>query len=397
MHVEKRTRNRVARAVAATTGAIAAALVITHGCGGGSSDSIFVEGFQGTRSKQLTVALTQLAESAIPGLYESMRVELVELRDGASRFCAAPDEASLASLQSDWLEAMATWARARVIGIGPIRDENRNLRLHFWPDKNGNVSRAVQQLLARDTPLDAETISVQSVPAQGLSALEFLLFDVPEGALAAYQNPETGPRRCEMTTAITGNLVRIAEETLAGWDRNGGNFADELALAGQGSSTFATRGDALEEILTGMITIATQTRDERIRAPLAPNSENGPRPNQAEAYRSRKSLELIAYTVEGLQTVYRGGEPRAEEFGLDNLLRETEQGELDLEIRDRFEDVIETAGRVPVPLEEAIFTPEGREQVQELLDAATRMTRILENELSIATGVIVGFNENDGD
>src|SRR6185369_6246686 len=111
--------NRLAVALAASAGALTTALVIAHGCGGGSSDSIFVENFQGERSKQLTVALTQLAEHSIPDSYEALRAELVPLQESAGRFCAAPDEGGLESVQSAWRSSIAAWARAKVVSFGP--------------------------------------------------------------------------------------------------------------------------------------------------------------------------------------------------------------------------------------------------------------------------------------
>jgi predicted lipoprotein len=393
----KRGGSRILFVSIAGAAALWVAFAAAQGCGGSGSDEIVLEGFETERTRQLSQILTQLGEVVIPGMYAALQAELGVLEEDAKRFCAAPDTTGLESLRASWRQVMAAWARARVITFGPIEEENRRLRIQFWPDGNANVPRAVAQLLEVETPITAELLARRPAPAQGLSAMEYLLFDPAENPLAAFQAAGTGPRRCALATAIAANLESVVHETITAWDRAGGGWVDQLVLAGRGSTTFVKRGDAIDEIVGGILAVMVETRDRRLQDPLGVGSDSGPKPERSEAALGGISLDLIIDTLDGIERVYRGGEPRAADFGLDNLLRETGQEGLDLEIRERFDGVIDTASAIPVSLVDALRTPEGRTQVEAVVAAVKGLNRLLERDLVSATGVTVGFNANDGD
>src|SRR5690606_13091926 len=219
-------------------------------CGGGSVTTTGTAGgdgeVPGTRPERQTLLLEQLADRVVVPRYAAMTRAFDELDAVTVRFCAAPDATGLEDVRTAWRDAIEAWLEASVIQFGPIRDDNRNLRIEFWPDGNNNVPRAVQQMLARTDELTAETLARQSVAAQGLPALERLLFD-PDDVLAEFTTGERAARRCTFATAISGNLRGIAAAVEAGW--RGGGFRDQLARAGRGSDVFATREAAVEEVV----------------------------------------------------------------------------------------------------------------------------------------------------
>src|SRR6185369_15160323 len=105
--------------------------------------------------------------------------------------------AGLTSVQDGWRHAMDAWLAASIVQFGPIHDDNRRLRIEFWPDANNNVSRSVQQVLARDDELTPATLAGQSVAAQGLSAYEQLVFAADgDDVLASFTTAPRAARRC---------------------------------------------------------------------------------------------------------------------------------------------------------------------------------------------------------
>ena len=222
--------------------------LIALSCGGGLGNNADLPT---TQRGRLTLILEDLAYAVAVPQYQAMTAAFVDLQNTTDAFCAAPDAPGLERTRAAWRRAMETWLVASTVDLGPIGDENRALRIEFWPDANNNVRRAVNQMLVRDDLLTAETLARQSVAAQGLPALELLLFDDTD-TLAAFTSGERAARRCTYARAITGNLLTIAQQVEVGWTADGG-YAAQLVSAGRGSDVFATREAAIDEVVNQLV------------------------------------------------------------------------------------------------------------------------------------------------
>ena len=373
---------------------IAIAMAPSCGGGGGSPGGGTDEGVPDTRRERLTLLLEDLGNRVIVPSYASMADSFTALEGSASQFCAAPSSSTLDGLRQAWRASMRAWLVAGTTQFGPIHDDNRRLRIEFWPDPNNNVRRSVQQVLARSDALDATSLAGQSVAGQGLPALEMLIFDPDRDVLASFTIDAGAARRCQYAVAIAGNLHRIAEEIVREWRRTEGGFVDQLTTAGSGSDTFATRDAAIEEVVNSLVTMVEVTKNNRLGDPLGGATVADAKPFRAESYLSGSSLDNVSSAVEGLLLVYTSD---GDHFGFDDYLRSLDRFRLNGEITDAFDSVERLAAAVPVPLTEAVQDEAQRTNVVQLFDAATLLTQLLKNQLSEVMQVTVGFNENDGD
>jgi predicted lipoprotein len=369
--------------------AVAIAAGAMHGCGGGGGGSGGGTGEQGAPGYPAILSAT--GEEIIIPLYEAMASRTATLESSARGFCTAPTASALESFRGAWRDAIASWLEVTWIEIGPIKSQNRRLRIHFWPDANNNVRRSVDQLLARSEPLTEAFLSGQTVAGQGFPALELLLFDPGRDALADFTAPETGARRCDYAVAIAANLSTIADELVAEWRRDGGNFVDQLALAGNGSTAFASPAAAVEELINVVVSSIEQTKNDRLGGPLGADGTS-PRPERAESRPSGNSLPNVIHAVEGLRAAISGAS-----FDVDAYLRQIGRVQLADRIRAEMDETVALASSVSQPLAEAVTNPDQADELAALFDAATRLTRTLKNDLSFALGVTIGFNMNDGD
>ena len=71
------------------------------------------------------------------------------------------------------------WARAQLIKTGPLSLFLRYERFAYWPEARNVTQRMLDALIASNDPkeLAPETLVRDSVAAQGLTALERLLYD----------------------------------------------------------------------------------------------------------------------------------------------------------------------------------------------------------------------------
>jgi hypothetical protein len=287
---------------------------------------------------------------------------------------------------------MEAWLIASTVSLGPIGDENRDLRIEFWPDANNNVPRAVDQMLLRDDALTAEILARQSVAAQGLPALELLLFDPDTDALAAFTSGDRAARRCVYARAIGGNLVAIAQQIEFGWTADGG-YAAQLASAGRGSNVFATREAAIDEVVNQLVTTMGVVRGNRIGDPLGGDTAAEAKPFRAESVASGNSLANISAVLRGVGSSIGAG-PR---FGFTHYLRDSSRDALAAKLSGEIDTLQSLIASIPVPLADAVQDDAQRPRVVELLDHATTLTKLIETDLSQAMDVTIGFNENDGD
>src|SRR5262249_32712681 len=114
--------------------------------------------------------------------------------------------------------ACDAWANAQLIKIGPISLFLRADRFAYWPEARNVTQRSLDALLksndAKD--LEPETLAHDSVAAQGLTALERLLYDGdPAGALQATGRDAIW--RAKVGQGIAHNLAVIAREVLGEW------------------------------------------------------------------------------------------------------------------------------------------------------------------------------------
>lgn len=378
---------RAGAGMAAIVGVALVALSCGGSVGGGEQGSLPT-----TQPGRLTRVLEDLAWVVLVPQYRAMTDAFADLDGATAAFCDAPDADGLETTRAAWRRAMETWVASSMFQLGPIGDENRGLRIEFWPDANNNVPRAVEQMLARDDALTADTLARQSVAAQGLPALERLLFDPDEEALAQFTGGERAARRCTYARAITGNLVGIAREIEAGWTSENG-YASQLAKAGRGSDVFATREAAIDEVVNALVTALSASRDDRLSSPLGGDTAADAKPFRAESFASGNSFANLAASVRGAEAIYAGGAG----FGFDDYLRASSRDALASQIAGEFATLHEQVVAVPATLADAVQDEVLRPRVVDLLDRATALTGLIEVDLSKAMDVTIGFNANDGD
>lgn len=382
-----RAGSRWAVAIATVVGAALIGLSCGGGGGGGQQSNLPT-----TQPGRLTRLLDDLAWSALVPRYQAMTESFGALDGAVVAFCDAPGGPGLETTRAAWRDAMETWVAASMFQLGPIAEDNRALRIEFWPDANSNVPRAVEQMLVRDDALTAETLARQSVAAQGLPALERLLFDPEADALAEFTSGDRAARRCTYARAITANLLGIASAVEAGWTSDGG-YGAQLASAGRGSDVFATREAAIDEVVNGLFTALSASRDDRLAGPLGGDTAAEAKPFRAESVWSGNSFANLAASLRGAQAIYDGGAG----FGFDDYLRASSRDALASQIAGAFASLQEEIAALPVTLADAVQDENLRPRVVALLDHATTLAGLIETELSSAMDVKIGFNGNDGD
>jgi predicted lipoprotein len=318
--------------------------------------------------------------------YRELAALATELESKAVELQALPSSDSLAAAQNAWWQARTRWKRADVFAFGPYSEEPARLgpKIDFWPARPGTI----EDVLADDTPLDAEGVALLGAPAKGLTALEYLLF-----AADALQGFESNPRRGEYVHALAADLVLQSEELWQAWHPGFGNFLGELLGAGRQSTRFSTLNAALGEFVNRIGYTLENARTEKLGRPLGDTADGTPRPELVESVFSQRSLEDLHDTLRGVELLLLGD--AAAGIGALASYLEARGRHLGGRLRAQSAACHAAIDRIPAPLASALA--EHPESVRALMRELSAMQRLVQVDVANALSLTVGFNDNDGD
>lgn len=348
--------------------------------------------------------LRSLLQTVIQPAHQELDSAAAALAAQAEIFCQQPSPQSFARVQASWRTAMGAWAGVSPINFGPLDEENLAWRFQFWPDPINLVQRKFRSRLGGSVDaIDPESLAQASVAIQGLSALEYLLFDETIGNLQSYQAHD---HRCGILTATTHNLKHNAARLHQAWQTD--YPRRWLAL-----QHLATKPDyfhfQVEKLFSGLVMALDMISSKKLGAPLGIN-EDGEHtgylnPWQLESWRSGTSLKQITATLKTCQRLY------AAENGLGWYLNRNADAdadapssepktpghnELHLQIKKHFDQVLELATAIEQPAFQLI-QQKNIKTLENLQRQVTLLRDLLKHDYAQAAAIQFRFNAHDGD
>ena len=332
--------------------------------------------------------LTSYGEAFLLADYAEFEALCVELAATTRALAEEPSEANLEAAREAWLVARAPWKRAEVFAFGPYSEEPQRFgpKIDFWPAR----PETVEETLAGDDELDADSAARLGAPAKGLHALEYLLFEPDADVLSLF---EEDPRRGEYAVAIADDLIVRAHALWEAWAPDYGNFMGELTGAGRTSTRYDTLNRALGEVVNRMGYTLENMSAEKLAKPLGDSAGGVPQPDQAESPFSRRSLEDLRDNLRGIELLYFGSAERGL-LSLDSYLLSRGR-HLSERFRARLTACYAALDAIPDSLEVAVESDPA--SVRELMARLGELRRLIQVDVINALSLSVGFNDNDGD
>ena len=325
------------------------------------------------------LAKAAIDQVVVPAYREHARA-MQRLGPAIERHCMGDSASDVAAAHDAFGEAMDAWQRAWPFGFGPVMRGAGRARIAFWPGRPGSAARQMRKVLrTRDESLlDAEQLAGKSVAVKDLQALERLLFEVQRDAYT-----------CGFAGAIARYQSGLAEEILHEWTKEGG--FRQVALAAGGASDEYT-DDA--EVARDVIRILTESLDaviaQKLELPLGASVEKA-KSKRAESWRSARSMRNVVLNLESIRALVETP------GGFADLVTVHGESKLADTLRTGFEDAAAKAGAVNLPLRDAVSDPDERAKLLELLGTLRALRALVTGPLSRTTGLLVGFNSQDGD
>lgn len=341
-----------------------------------------------TIDDEFSLWLTDLADNHILPSYQNLADTSSTLNLQAQSFCASAlkVETDITTMQQSWRDVVADWQTIQWLKVGPVFDDNRIFRIHYWPDSKDTVASGLNNLLLASEAITETYISTRSVGSQGLPVLEQLLFAQSSNDLI---NAEDKSKRCEILTAVSANVATIAQEINSEWQIEQGNYYQQLT---QGIGDFTSQKDAVEELVTNWNEQLEIIKDDKMLIPLA--SEAPGFPNELEHGFSQNSVASIQQNIATFKVIFSA----ADGHGFDDILNDhLGQQNIATEMSLAIEAAITQANLLSGDGAELLNTAAGRAQITLTIDALRAVRDLLTVDFVQATDINIGFNANDGD
>lgn len=324
--------------------------------------------------------LTHLAdENLIPG-YQLFDERLRLMNHHLLQGCADQElnVQEITTLQADWRLSMQSWQAVKWFSLGPVNTDNRHSRIQYWPDGNRAVKRGVEKLLAGETP-ELKTLQNFNVGAQGLPALEMLLFARPENIPAA--------KYCDTMRVINENLTEMSRAILAEWLAEDG-FRQKYV---SGKGDFSSLKDAVEESFSNWFAQLSLINDNKISYPMGLRAPGVP--GLAESPFADTSMSNIRANFANTKTILM--EPG--HFTVLALLQENGSKVLVEQITSQALKLEESLNGLPDSLTKALANNTERQQLLTTTTELGKLQSLLVEDMPVALQLNIGFNALDGD
>jgi hypothetical protein len=334
-------------------------IYVLASCSGGGGGSDSVSTFTTGRDTPKRVAIDDyLNKVAVPILVQ-LDNSALELRRLVSILLANPSEANFVATKAAWVAARVPWERNRSTNFGPLVSENFNARINSWPiDVDG-----LEDILAGGGSLSEGAVSSLPGSLKGFHIIEYLLWG-PNGIKRA---PEITQREALLLTSAVAVLRNDTLALLNSWNRSSNPYAEQVALAGQGSDAFETEDQMLETVVRGMIAVFTEIANSRLEEDDF---------EDVESHYSGNSLTEFIDVVVGGRDIYN--------IAISQLV---EDESVDLEVRGQFELAINSLRLIPEPFDAAIGSSANDQRIS---NARRRIRNLID---SLNNGVLPLFIE----
>lgn len=338
-------------------------------------------------------AVPSVLEKAVDNFIRPGYRDLMETTEALSEahhlFCEKPSEESLGNLQLIFDDAVQKWSAIEIVRVGPVLEQNRFERFLFFPDRKSTGLKQVQRIIATsdETATKTETLKAKSVAAQGLGALEYVLYGTGSEELTG----EPNGFRCRYGAAIADNLAEMAGELSDAWEKPDGVQA-EWKKPGPDNPSFRDDKEAVTALLGILVHGVETVKDKRLRPFYAGVTGGVPdkgHPKLAAYWRSGNTMPSLHANFEALQALFDGSDMRS----LLPADSKSVAGSADFV----FKSLVRVTEEIDLPIDEAIADDEQRGKLDFIVLNTDDLLQRLNRDFGGAIGLSAGFSFADGD
>ncbi|MDQ3191694.1 MAG: imelysin family protein, partial [Bacteroidota bacterium] len=239
--------------------------------------------------------------------------------------------------------------------------------------------------------------TASNLSAKGFPAIDYLLYYplASSEIIVLYTTDEHSEKRKQYLNTIIAEITSLAVNAHTQWLPSGGNYVATFSTS-LGNDVGSSIGMLVNQLNYDYELIKTN----KLAIPMGKKSLGTLYPEKIEGYYCTKSMDLIKEHLTAVERIYLGTTSTDEnKFGLDDNLIHLDAKHndttLDAAIKDQFAVIKKAVSVVPNPLSTAITnnSPELNTAYIEI----QKMVVLLKTDLPSALGVLITYQDNDGD
>lgn len=334
--------------------------------------------------------LENLADHVILPGYEKLHQQVSLLQQTVTAFTENPNPHTLEAARSSFSATYHSWQSVAFFEFGPAFEQTLRAEMNTFPADNFSIENNVEYG-------DFSMTSFSTLNRRGLPAMDYFLYGVGENddtILEKYTSDVHAQNRKDYLIAISEIMVAKVDKVYEGWLPSGENYRAEF-ISKDGTDVGSSIGQMINSLSQYLERF---TRDAKIGIPLGKRSQGTIIPRNVEAYYSELSVSLAAENISGIRNFYLGTAGESNGIGFYSFLQDLEAGNDNMlaeRILDQLDEAYTLTKAMPSPLSKAV------EQNAAPVNAAhaelQKLVIIVKTELPSALGVLITYQDNDGD
>ncbi|PZF74554.1 imelysin family protein [Taibaiella soli] len=330
--------------------------------------------------------LTNWGNNIVAPGFQNLNTAVTDLDAAIADFNQAPDGTKLAALQSKLTSAYQKWEVCEPMELGLADQDLLNVNANTFP---ASVTLINQNIAAGSYSLSA----VSNLSAKGFPALDYLLLGAGTTSadiLAAYTTDANATNRKKYLADVSADLKSMVSAVSASW-------SSAAAITAFVNASGTDVGSSLGQMINKMDFDMDVLKNAKMGIPMGKQSMGQLFPEKTEAYYNGISASLMVAQVQAIQNIYLGKSSAGDGVGLDDYLvainAQYNGGTLNDAIKAQFDATIGALQAVSDPFSANVTSANAGTaytQVQKLLV-------LLKTDMPSALGVMITYNDNDGD
>lgn len=321
--------------------------------------------------------LTNWADNIILPAFNNFDSKAQSLKTGTERFYSNPEQFQLDDLHSAFAQTYLAFQMVKVFEAGPSEDVSFRASLNTFP---ADTTKIENNIINEVTVIDAAS----NLTARGFPALDYLFFS-PNVNL---QDPKTKA----YVLLLTQDIAVMASHVNSNWKNHRTNFIN---------ASGTDLGSSLGQMVNAINKDYEIIKNAKIGFPAGKRTLGKTYPHTCEGYYSNLSLVLTKINIKTIEKFFNGISFDETSTGLSladyltALEATTDQGNLDEVINDQFDLAISALKNINSELSIAVDTE--TDAVDAAYLAIQQNVRYLKVDMPSAMGVLITYQDNDGD
>ena len=314
--------------------------------------------------------LQNLSDNIILPSLNDFSAKIIDLESSYITFQANRNTTNLDDVRNKWKSAYISWQAVKAFDFGPIRDNGFKGATGTYPTDTVKIENNV-------TNGGYNLASAANVDAIGLPSLDYFLYRVDALNYFIGNDP--------YATYALDVIQKMKSETatiLSAWNTYKSTFV---------SATGTESTSAFSLLVNEFCRDYELAKNSKLGVPIGKQSLGIQLPEYVEARNAGFSLELLRANVLSLSNVYSGGSG----VGFDDYLMNLERSTLASSIASRFSEILAKIDTFSGTLEQEMGS--NTVGLDDLYNLFQGLVVSLKTDMSSAFGVLITYQENDGD